>query len=242
MRIRSIIVLMACIVAGTSVLAGPQVIVPDTTFDFGKVVQNATVSHSFWIKSVGDDTLRITRIVPGCGCTQAPVTDSVVAPGDSTRLEIVFSTKSFRGLVAKHPFFETNAGPGRNYLKIMADLSVDAEQMRPLVLSPAVVDVSQFTQTPRRRAKLQITNVSDTDFELKLVDHAFNNFDLDLPKKVKAGETVEATVLVKEHLVDKPFEQSFTFELNDAAATRYSVPVKRVVRIKPELSQSQSGK
>ncbi len=242
MRIRFFLSIVLVVVAGSTVIAGPKVVVPETEFDFGKVVQNATVSHTFWIKSVGDDTLRITRIVPGCGCTKAPVTDSVLAPGDSTRLEIVFSTKSFRGLVAKQPFFETNAGTERYYLKIIADLSVDAEQMRPLVVSPAVVDVSQFTEAPRRRAKFQITNHDDKDYDLRLVDHAFNNFDIELPKRIKAGETVDATVLVKEALVGEAFEQSITFELNDADSTRYTVPIKRVVRIKPELSQSTSGR
>lgn len=240
MNLWSRLLTLIFVLSVSSVFAGPQVHVPDSTFDFGKVVQNVTVSHSFWIHSVGDDTLRITRIVPGCGCTKAPVTDSVLAPGDSTRIEIVFSTKRFRGLVAKRPFFETNAGTERNYLKITADLSVDGDMMRPLVISPTEVDVSQFTQAPRRRAKFQITNLSDQDYKLQVVDDAFNNFEIDFPGKIKAGETVEATVLVKEDLIEFPFEQSITFQLDDEAGSRYSVPVKRIVRIKSGVSQAGS--
>lgn len=237
MKLSSRILVLIIVLSVSSAFAGPKVHVPDSTFDFGKVVQNVTVSHSFWIHSVGDDTLRITRIVPGCGCTKAPVTDSVLAPGDSTRIEIVFSTKRFRGLVAKRPFFETNAGAERNYLKITADLSVDGDMMRPLVITPTEVDVSQFTQAPRRRAKFQVTNLSDREYKLQLVDDAFNNFDIELPGRIKAGETVEATVLVKEDLVELPFEQSVTFQLDDEAGSRYTVPVKRVVRIKTDMSQ-----
>jgi hypothetical protein len=39
--------------------------VPQTKFDFGYVPQGSTISHVFWLKSVGADTLRITDIRPG---------------------------------------------------------------------------------------------------------------------------------------------------------------------------------
>jgi hypothetical protein len=34
-------------------------------FDFGRVPQGATISHIFWLKNIGEDTLRITDIKPG---------------------------------------------------------------------------------------------------------------------------------------------------------------------------------
>ncbi|MBI5868704.1 MAG: hypothetical protein HZB43_10550 [candidate division Zixibacteria bacterium] len=39
--------------------------VPQTTFNFGYVPQNSSISHVFWVKSVGEDTLRITDVRPG---------------------------------------------------------------------------------------------------------------------------------------------------------------------------------
>jgi len=34
-------------------------------FDFGRVPQGASISHIFWLKNIGEDTLRITDIKPG---------------------------------------------------------------------------------------------------------------------------------------------------------------------------------
>lgn len=34
-------------------------------FDFGRVPQGASISHVFWLKNIGEDTLRITDIKPG---------------------------------------------------------------------------------------------------------------------------------------------------------------------------------
>jgi hypothetical protein len=39
--------------------------VRQNTFDFGYVPQGASISHVFWVKNVGGDTLRITDVRTG---------------------------------------------------------------------------------------------------------------------------------------------------------------------------------
>ncbi len=56
--------LILALIAG-AVFAGPVMEIPDSTFNFGNVPQNAKVSHTFWLYSKGDDTLKIEKIVPG---------------------------------------------------------------------------------------------------------------------------------------------------------------------------------
>jgi hypothetical protein len=219
--------------------AGPAIEIPEPTFDFGRVCQNAKIAHIFWIKSVGDDTLRVTKVVPGCGCTQAPLRDSTIAPGDSTDLEIFFSTKSYRGPVSKRPYLVTNAGPDNVYVKISAQLEPEPEAVMPISLSPYTLDISQFSEQPRRKAKFLIQNKGDQDYELTLVDWSRNHFDVELPKKIKAGETVEGLVTIHEDKVESEFEQSLTFETNDENHTRYTLPVKRMYRIKKHNDESE---
>ncbi|MBI5868558.1 MAG: DUF1573 domain-containing protein [candidate division Zixibacteria bacterium] len=43
----------------------PRVAVSAEEFDFGRVPQGSTISHVFWIKNIGEDTLRITDVKPG---------------------------------------------------------------------------------------------------------------------------------------------------------------------------------
>jgi hypothetical protein len=43
----------------------PRIQVSETDFEFGRVVQGASISHVFWIKNVGADTLFIQDIKPG---------------------------------------------------------------------------------------------------------------------------------------------------------------------------------
>lgn len=43
----------------------PRLEVPEVAFNFGYVPQGSSISHVFWLKSVGADTLRITDVRPG---------------------------------------------------------------------------------------------------------------------------------------------------------------------------------
>lgn len=54
----------ALLVAGQTA-AAPRLTMPETSFDFGFVPQNAKISHVFWLHSTGDDTLKIVQVVPG---------------------------------------------------------------------------------------------------------------------------------------------------------------------------------
>ncbi len=217
--------------------SGPKVEIPEATYDFGRVAQHAVVSHRFWIKSTGDETLRITKVDPGCGCTDAPLRDSVLAPGDSTVLEILFRTKSYRGPVSKRPFLETNAGDGKVYLKIKADLLADPQQARPIVLDPPRLDVSQYKATPRLRARFQIHNRDTVDYRITLIDHADEFFEVRLPQIVKAGDSAQGGIRVRESVAEREFEHSLTFEIDDDSTTRYTLPVKRLYRVKDRDSR-----
>ncbi len=62
-------------------------------------------------------------------------------------------------------------------------------------------------------------------------------FEIEIPKSIGPGESGEAKLKLKEFSLDKEFEKSFTFELDDAATSRFTVPVKR--KLRPSLSEAQ---
>ncbi len=234
MKLRYILPVALLLILGAvaGAWAGPQLYMPETEFNFGKVCQKSLVSHSFWIYSIGDDTLRILKVIPGCSCTQAPLLDSVLAPGDSTRLDIFFSTHSYRGYVTKKPSFTTNAPDRQTVLTIYSELEPEPDSTFPLVLKPSHLDVSQFTETPRRKATFEIVNRDKQDYTLDLIDFPVDYYSVDMPKMVRAGETVEGTITVKEPVLKSDWQRSLTFKINDKDETRYTLPVKRMYKIK----------
>jgi len=224
---------IVCMLAVTaSVQAGPAIEISEDSFDFGRTSQHAVVSHRFTISSVGDDTLRITNVVTGCGCTRAPLTDSIIAPGGQTTLELFFSTKSYRGLVSKTTYLETNVGEAKEYIKVSTELLPDPDTVMPIHLSPARLDVSQFKPTVRQKARFYIHNKDSVDYQITLIDHADHVFDVTLPEVVKAHDSAWGGVILHDEAIGTEFEHSLTFEINDANRTRYSLPVKRMYRVK----------
>lgn len=59
------IVFILALLLAAQVLAVPKMVIPNDTFNFGFAPQSAKVSHVFWLKSVGDDTLKILDVKPG---------------------------------------------------------------------------------------------------------------------------------------------------------------------------------
>ncbi len=88
--------------------AGPVIRVDARTFDFGQVQQSNHYSHKFTLSNGGTAPLAITKIDVSCGCTAAIASDSLLAPGQSTTLEITFSSKDFEGEQSKGVTVFTN--------------------------------------------------------------------------------------------------------------------------------------
>lgn len=59
-----VILLAVCMVAG-SAIAVPRLTIDEANFDFGYAPQHSKVSHVFWLRSTGDDTLKILNVKPG---------------------------------------------------------------------------------------------------------------------------------------------------------------------------------
>jgi hypothetical protein len=211
-----------------------KVSIPNATFNFGKTVQQAVLTHDFWIKSVGDEPVVVTKVVPGCGCTQSHLSDSTIAPGDSTRMHLIFSTGRFRGYVGKQPYLLIEGSEQKQYMKIYAYLEIKPEDSRPVVIDPVVVDVSQFDERPRRRASFSISNPTDKDLKISVVDSSFKSFAVEIPKIVKAGESVNGLVTVNEDMVENSFQESFTIGFDDIESSLYTIPVRRDYYVESE--------
>lgn len=65
MKAKTLLILLAIVVLASLAQAAPHLTIKDAAFDFGFVPQHSKISHVFWLYSTGDDTLKITKIVPG---------------------------------------------------------------------------------------------------------------------------------------------------------------------------------
>ncbi|RME29245.1 MAG: DUF1573 domain-containing protein, partial [Candidatus Zixiibacteriota bacterium] len=133
---RLMILLGTILLLTVGAFADSSVTVDNAAFNFGKTTQRAKMVHTFWVKAVGQKPVRVTRVIPGCGCTKMPLPDSVITPGDSLPLTIIFDSKSFRGNIVKKPYFKTDSDDEPHFVTIYAEALVHPNEAEPLVIDP----------------------------------------------------------------------------------------------------------
>lgn len=60
-----LVMLILTFLLSSLAMALPKMYLPQEEFNFGFAPQNSKVSHVFWIKSVGEDSLIIISVKPG---------------------------------------------------------------------------------------------------------------------------------------------------------------------------------
>jgi uncharacterized cupredoxin-like copper-binding protein len=86
----------------------PKIEVQPKEYDFGNISQEDKVTHDFEIYNKGTGDLRIINVRGSCGCTAATPAKTNLAPGDSTKLTVVFNPKNKIGKQNKLVYIKTN--------------------------------------------------------------------------------------------------------------------------------------
>lgn len=165
-----------------------------------------------------------------------------LAVGDSARLEIIFSTKRYHDRVVKSPRIETNAGPPHKTVRIVSHVVSPTDSTHPLVIKPFILDLSQFGDEVRDELEFSLTNVSDRDLGVTLIDRPEGHFILELPSSVDANSSAKGTLRLTDDALDESFEKSVTIQLNDETGSRFTIPIKRSKLIIDNPQTNAAGK
>ncbi|MDX1615656.1 MAG: DUF1573 domain-containing protein [Candidatus Promineifilaceae bacterium] len=68
----------------------PNVVVPEASYDFGRVGPQDVVEKTFVMSNNGDAPLTISRAYTTCGCTTAEFSASVIPPGKVATVKVIF--------------------------------------------------------------------------------------------------------------------------------------------------------
>jgi hypothetical protein len=206
-----------------SALGAPRLVIAEAAYDFGAIPSGQIVTHVFWLKSAGEDTLKILETKPGCGCTKAPLEKTVLAPGDSTHLEVIFDSKKFSNRVNKSVRITTNEGAQPQLVRFTALVEDTSSGGLQLAIEPRVLDVSVDGKATNQT--LTLTNRTDQTLPLRLVELPREYLTVNLPATLGPRQTVRAAVILTPVAAGGPFNKSFTFETGEKNGTRYTVPV-----------------
>ncbi len=199
------------------------------TWDFGSIPRGAIVLHSFKFKNTGTDPLMITNVKPTCGCTTAPLSDSIVTPGATADIMATFNTKNFNGRVTKQIFVDSS-DPIKPYLKLIFSAIIN-NPLQTIIPAPTAADFGNVKAGASAQVKIIITNTDKAKANLAIVEES-------APTIVKA--TLAKTTLTPEGTTElvldlvpqaKPGEinQSITLEAGNITGSRFTIPWKAVI-------------
>jgi hypothetical protein len=152
----------------------------------------------------------------------------LLAVGDSTEIEIIYSSGSHHGGFVKSPrLYTSDPSVSQTMLRLKGEI---LEQNDPLLNTVINVDpfgLNIIAGDEKDEYTVRLKNVTDEKLELKLVSYDPEFLKIDLPKDIKPGDTKNAVVKLinSEAHRESGFDKSFSFEASDSAKTRYTIPV-----------------
>jgi hypothetical protein len=210
-------------------LSRARIFLPDTKWDFGYVPKGGSVTHTFQVKNIGEDTLIIVRVRPGCGCTSVPLSKDRLAPNETANLEVIFDSEKIKEGKTSKSIQIISTDPTKPF----QDLSFTARvgELNSVVkLTPEEVffDTVHGEKTVER--SLTVENISQETLYVELVDSPKDFVDLNIQKNsLKPGEKTEITLGLKKDAPQGSFRTSFTIDFQNSNMVRITVPVYGVL-------------
>jgi hypothetical protein len=217
------------ILAQEEKLSRARIFLPDTRWDFGYVPKKGSVSHIFQVKNIGEDTLIIVRVRPGCACTMVPLTKDRLAPGETADLEVVFDSEKIRQGKTTKSVQITSNDPTKPFqdLHFTANVRVTNSLVK---LIPEEVRFDTVHQIKEAKQKLTVKNISGEKLSVELIGGSKDFVDLNIKKRsLKPGEKTEIILKLKEDAPQGSFHTSFTLDFENSRIVRVTVPACGVV-------------
>lgn len=230
MRRFVILTLVALLVAASSLYAqqkGPHLLVVQPTFDYGFVPDSSKVAHTYWLNNIGTDSLKVFNVKVTCGCTKASVDRGVVAVNDSMPVEVVFDNLNRLQKQGRKAGIYTNDPTSNRYEIGFSCYSYVAGEATGPVTITSNKRLRLTTLDQGKDVVVTIKNVSKEPLEAKLIAYPSELVSVELPQGALApGAKGDILVRVKSAIKNKNQLKSFTFEMSDAAKSRYTIPIR----------------
>lgn len=210
-----------------TIVAQPQLEIPDESFFFGNVPQNSTITHQYWFKSTGTDTLRIKEIKTGCSCAIADMPRKWIAPGDSMKVVIAWEIKRIINQTVRNPYIFTNASDEPYRASMRAIGIADPLNEKPAAAKPFKCELSRLKDMSIDSVAIELQNKESYDMVVTKVSPELDEVEVFFPDLLPGEGTITGYIKVRPEFVHREFKKSVTLEFGDAEKSRITIPIRR---------------
>ncbi|GAB5465251.1 MAG: DUF1573 domain-containing protein [Candidatus Kapaibacteriales bacterium] len=139
--------------------------------------------YEYEISNIGDADLEIYKMKPECGCTVVELKDSILQPGEKTRVIVALETK------------RQNTGPNSANIEFltndptMSDFNLVLNYDYKEMIRGTSLGMSFGAILPGEEGKVEYLLSSFTDIPLKVTDIEFTNFKI--KRDLNVGDIIE---------------------------------------------------
>ncbi len=161
-----------------------------TVVPMGPLTSKQRVSAKIPVRNTGDSVLVISSVRVQCGCTSAPLADTILDPGEETVMDLTLDLPKGSGLLQKYVTVSSNDPAGSHVLR----LKVNVE--RPLQLGSSFLAFDRGTVGKPVRAVMSVTLNADTTVAVSIRPvSAYLTVTTPQPVTLTKGKTAEIELL-----------------------------------------------
>ena len=213
--------------------ATPRLTISNPAIDFGVVPMNSELNFQYWLHSTGSSDLIVEWTDGSCPCAQMPLSDTIIAPGDSVAFELIVFSGRRGGSLSNKPKIKTNAGKLPVRTDFSATVVADMKTALPIGTYPFRAELSAFGKFRQDTAVIEIINHHTLSMVIEMVYERPEYFSVVLPGEIPPGETDTCLVILNPNSPEPAFAKSFTIEgvfkqIGDVSErSRVTIPVRR---------------
>lgn len=220
--------LLIVLSTSTSLFAAEDVELIGGRFDFGYVPYGTTIKHRAILVNQCASVVKITKVVPGCGCTQIPLKKKELAPGESLEVEILLETDKIRqGIFQKAPVFYTDSRETPRLTITLTGFNLKAsEPQPPIKVMPTVIKLQK--SDANAAGTIEIVNNTGRNIVPKIVVGGNSQFlNIEMPyRQISPGKMETMNVkLIAGSVSEDRLDESITVVFNDLKQTRFTIPI-----------------
>jgi hypothetical protein len=204
----------------------PKISVPSKHWELGLVPATSKTVCRYWVKNVGDDSLRILSVKPGCGCTNVPDFKRVLAPNDSTEIGLVFDSGHGKGNFRKSAQIITNdSTEQRISISFGGTIVPFPDSISPVAFSNMKVE---YEKSGKKEKKIGVINHGQNTVKLSSLSQKSDKLTVKLKdRELKPGQSGEIEFKWRGDFEERDQVLSVTFEMSDSDTlkSRFTVPV-----------------
>ncbi len=207
----------------------PKISLSETMWDFGYVPKTGTVSHTYRIKNIGDDTLIIVKVRTTCGCAAAPLSKQRLAPDETADMEAIFDPRRIKVGETSKRLQVISTDPVNPFTDVRFTVKVGMSNSL-VKLTPTELNFDTVSQGTEEVRALTLENISGEKLLIDVIEGPGDNMDLDLKaSNLEPGQSVQINLKLKDSVTSGNLQTSLTLDFECSKVARVSIPIFGVI-------------